>query len=241
MDDGILNQSNSGTVDYSNNDQFTTGEGIQFFGATANGSSFTNENTGVVCFTQDTMILTPGGEVPIQQLRAGDRIVTRDNGVQRLVWSASRSISEQEISRSPNLRPISIAPELVGAHSRLMVSPQHGMVIRREGSDETLIRATHLARMHGGKARVAKGRREVVYFHLMFEEHQIIYANGAPSESFYPGEQALNALDRAPLRELNTLFPDLQNRSAPHAYGNTARRFSRFNELPENLRDLQGW
>jgi len=237
-DDGILNQSNDSTVDYSDNTQFAAGEGIAFTGATADGSSFTQENTGVVCFTDDTLILTPTGEVPIQNLRPGDQIVTRDNGVQELLWVASRSLTQQDLFARPHLRPISLAPELVGAHKRLLVSPQHGMVMTDENGDETLIRATHLARLKGGKARVAKGKRQVVYFHLMFGDHQIIYANGAPSESFYPGDQALLTLDSAPLRELQALFPELGQETTAHAYGQAARRFARFGELPDTLHDL---
>lgn len=246
-DDNVLNQSNATTltgkaVDYSDNTEFASGEGIAFTGASADNSSFTIENTGVVCFTADTLVLTPAGEVPIQRLRPGDKIVTRDNGVQPLIWSAARRIDGLELAKNPALRPIFIAPELIGAHKRLLVSPQHGMVIRREDGDETLVRARHLARLKGGQARIAYGRQQVVYFHLMFEAHQIIYANGAPSESFYPGPQALGALAPAPLRELTNLFPDLISASQPEAeYGDTARRFVRFKELPNELGALKRW
>ncbi|SLN50639.1 Leukotoxin [Roseovarius gaetbuli] len=84
-DDGILNQSNATdtkgrTVDYADNDNFGTGS-LTFSGASADNSSFTAENTAVVCFTAGTMILTPGGEVAVELLRPGDAAVTRDNGV----------------------------------------------------------------------------------------------------------------------------------------------------------------
>ena len=243
-DDSILNQSNATTlngkaVDFTDNSQFLAGEGIVFSGESADSSSFTVENTGVVCFTADTLILTPTGEVPIQHLRPGDAVVTRDNGVQRLVWSAARRLRQKELDSNPNLRPIAIKPTLVGAHSPLLVSPQHGMLVRGEDGDETLVRARHMARLHGGQARVARGRSEVVYIHLMFDAHQIIFANGAPSESFYPGKQALGALAPAPLHELTQIFPDLINESALQSYGKTARRFARFKELPETLRDVR--
>ncbi len=42
-----------------------------------------------------------------------------------------------------------------------------------------------------------------------FEHHQIIFANGAPTESFFPGTEAMDALDPAQREELDALFPDL--------------------------------
>lgn len=50
----------------------------------------------------------------------------------------------------------------------------------------------------------------MTYIHLIFDQHQLIYAEGAPSESFYPGPLALKALDRPVLDELLLLFPTLK-------------------------------
>jgi hypothetical protein len=53
------------------------------------------------------------------------------------------------------------------------------------------------------------------YFHLLFGRHEIIFANSAPTESFFPGSQALEALDDEQIEELETLFPELAQ--LPHA------------------------
>ena len=82
----------------------------------------------------------------------------------------------------------------------------------------------HLAEI-AGPVRVAKGKKRVTYFHLMFDEHQIIYANGAASESFYPGDNALKMFTLHVLHELRALFPDLGRKSVKQAYGPTARPF----------------
>jgi Ca2+-binding RTX toxin-like protein len=241
-DDGILNQSNStllgGTVDYSNNSSFGGG-GLVFSGATGNASSFTVENTGVVCFASGTRILTTEGERLIETLRVGDRIITRDNGVQTLRWIGKRDLSQTDLARNPKLHPIHLSPKLTGGDLPLIVSPQHGVVFNVDG-EETLVRAIHLARLQGGAARVMHGCRKVSYFHIMFEDHQIVFANGAPSESFFPGHFALAALESDVRSEIYDLFPDLQHHAAEQSYGMQARSFARFSHLPDHLNALRG-
>jgi Ca2+-binding RTX toxin-like protein len=249
-DDGILNQSNAGNtvwgqvVDYSDNTSFDTdgtpgNEGIVFLGQTPDGNSFTQENTGVICFTPGTLILTETGERPVEALKPGDRIVTRDNGVQTLQWLGKRKVSRDQMEANEKLRPVLIQPELIGADAPLLVSPQHGVLIRPEGQGEVLVRATHLARINGGKARIARGIRQVTYIHLMFDAHQIVFANGAPSESFYPGPMALGALAEPAQEELQMLFPALFSLPTASVYGETAREFARFKDLPRNEGDIR--
>ena len=191
-DDGALNQSNStdngGSVDYSDNDRMQSGDGITFSGADR--SSFATDNTGVVCFTSGTRILTPQGPVPIEFLRPGDLVVTRDNGPQPLLWKGARHLDPATLDTAPHLRPILIAPQLVGAEAHLIVSPQHGMLLRDAGGDESLFRAKHLAQMKGAQAQVLNACRAVTYIHLMFEAHQIVIDYGDPTESFYHGTKA---------------------------------------------------
>jgi Ca2+-binding RTX toxin-like protein len=233
-DDGVLNQSNTmdtrgNAVDYSDNTRFDTNgtpndEGIRFTGATADRSFFTVENTGVVCFTSGTLIATPKGEVPIETLKPGDLVLTRDNGPQPLIWIGRRQVGRAELARNENLRPIEIKPTLIRSHSPLVVSRQHGVLVRRDG-EETLVRAIHLARLPRSGARIMQGCRGVTYVHLMFEAHQIVFAAGAPSESFYPGPQAIGSLAVAARDELFSLFPTL-----PQA---RVRDFAPFKDLGE--------
>lgn len=239
-DDGILNQSNTtdtkgNTTDYSDNTQFGTGQGIVFTGATADSSFFATDNTGVVCFAKGTMILTVRGEVPIERLSPGDMVITRDNGLQPLVWVASRKLGMADLTRAPKLRPICLAPDLIGAHAPLIVSPQHAVLFRTGDGDEQLVRATHLARMRGGKARVMHGCRQICYFHLAFEVHQIIFANGTATKSFYPGPQAIEGLALQARTELGALFPDLVPAKAETTYGRPVRPVARYRDLPGHL------
>lgn len=239
-DDQVLNQSNltdmnGNVVDYSDNDQFDAGEGLVFTGGSSDASFFTDENTGVICFAGGTMILTVGGEMPVECLRIGDQIVTRDNGVQTLQWIGQKVLSTSDLVRQPSLRPVLIQGGRFGATRDLIVSPQHGVLLsdRDWSGQECLYRAKHLADVPGVAARVMAGCRGVTYFHLLFEAHQVVFSNGLPSESFYPGAQSLKTLSPEALCELMALFPELAKGRISDAFGTPARSYSRRKMLPE--------
>jgi Ca2+-binding RTX toxin-like protein len=184
--------------------------------------------TGIPCFTAGTLIRTLSGEVPIERLRPGDMVLTRDNGPQPLRWVAMRRIGAAELLARPELRPVRIAPGALGNARPLLVSPQHGLLVSlaERGGAEGLARAIQLARMRGGKVRVAAGVRAVSYLHLAFDRHEIVFSNGLASESFYPGHRALAALSIAARREFGEIFPDLA------AFGAPARTYLRRTDLP---------
>jgi Ca2+-binding RTX toxin-like protein len=181
-DDGVLNQSNNNVdgADYSDNDSFGDGS-LTFTGASADESSFTTENTGVVCFTTGTAIRTPRGDFLIEDLNVGDLVTTMDNGPQRIRWIGTTSIGAAELAANPRLRPVMIKRGVLGAERDLLVSAQHGMMI---GSDY-LARATHLAKTTQG-IRVANGKKQIIYVHLMFDDHQIILPKTSHRRAFTP-------------------------------------------------------
>jgi len=234
-DDGVLNQSNDATVDYSNNDDMQSGDGVRFAGAER--SSFTADNTGVVCFTSGTALRTPRGDVLIDDLRVGDLVCTMDNGPQPVCWIGRRALGPADLAHSPHLRPVLIKQHVLGSARDLLVSGQHGMVI---GGDRHLARAKHLAQTMGG-IRIAQGKRQVTYIHLMFEAHQIIFAENIPSESFYPGPMALRMMGQAARTEVLALFPGHTDMSLSNAvvcaYGHTARDFLPKRDLRKYLSD----
>lgn len=170
-----------------------------------------------VCFVAGTRIMTPRGEKAVETLRPGDRVITRDRGAQALSWVGQRSMQADR-----RFAPVEIATGALNNARALYVSPQHRMLLtdwRAEllfGEPEVLVPALHL--INDTTIRQCLGGF-VTYVHLMFDRHEIVFAEGAPSESFYPGAVAMNALDAAVQEELLTLFPELQT-----AYGQTARR-----------------
>ena len=137
-DDGIFNQSNAGdtvwgqVVDYTDNLQILSGEGLVVTGPGLSQASFTVENTNVVCFDEGTLISTPSGVVPIEELRVGDMVQTRDNGPQRLLWVGARRLGAAELAANPHLRPVLLQAGYFGLARDLVVSPQHGILLHHD-------------------------------------------------------------------------------------------------------------
>lgn len=238
-DDRVLNQSNAtdtrgNSSDYSDNTAFGSGS-VEMRGASADSASFSDENTGVVCFTSGTAIRTPQGNVAIDELRVGDLVCTMDNGPQPVRWIHSRSLGRAELAAAPHLRPVLIGQGVLGVARNLLVSPQHGMVI---GAGRHLARAKHLAKTTKG-IRIAYGKQQVTYVHLMFDKHEVIFAENAPSESFYPGPMAIKALDTDAQNEMFALFADIgactTKQAVASAYGDTARGFVRTRDIDRCL------
>lgn len=167
-----------------------------------------------VCFTPGARILTPFGERPVESLQVGDLVETLDHGPQRIRWIGKRTLSARELMANPKLRPIRIEAGVFGNRRSLLVSPQHRMLVHskdlewHDGPSQVLIRAKHVAAHLGGAARIARGKRTVTYIHLLFDRHEILWAEGAATESLYPGPMALAGMDTEARQEIDALFPD---------------------------------
>jgi hypothetical protein len=176
-------------------------------------------DSGVICFTDGTLIETPGGPVPVEDLRAGDLVMTFDNGPQPLRWVGARTVKAEGA-----LAPVVIAQGALGADRDTAVSPQHRMLMRGWqaemlfGEPEVLAPAIGLV---NGDTIYRKSGGEVRYHHILFDRHQIVRANGMWSESFHPGPVGVSTLARATREEVLLLFPEL--RLDPEAYGPAAR------------------
>lgn len=147
---------------------------------------------GVPCFTPGTRILTPRGEVRIERLRPGDLVMTADNGPQPLRWVARRHLDAATLMAMPWLRPILLGDGAAGNRRPLLVSPQHRMMLG--GQHEAFLRAALWPRLPGSGARVAQGVRAVTYIHLLLDHHEVIFAEGAATESLHLGPMALRGL-----------------------------------------------
>ncbi|KAJ54855.1 type I secretion protein [Actibacterium mucosum KCTC 23349] len=164
-------------------------------------------DSGAICFTRGTMIETATGAKPVEKLRAGDLVLTADRAAQPLRWVGKRTVVAEG-----DMAPIVFATGILGNFRPLVVSPQHRVLISAAtlsllfGEEEALVAARHLVdgetvnRRHGGL---------VTYYHLMFDQHELIWANGALSESFLVSAHSLSMLTPAMRAEFQTLFPEL--------------------------------
>lgn len=181
-------------------------------------SQLTYESTRVTCFAADVMIETADGAVEAANLQVGDLVQTLDNGMQPIRWVGKRLINAAELEATPSLRPIRIRAGALGEGrpaADMLVSPQHRILIRSKiahnmfGTDEILIGAKQLLAVPG--IEVAEDVTEVTYVHFLFDEHQLVYSNGALTESFYTGEEAMKSIGASAREEIFMIFPELRN------------------------------
>ena len=165
-------------------------------------------------------ILTQFGERPIETLQTGEMVVTRDHGLQAIRW-----IGQRTVPGIGDFAPISIASSVMeGAREGLLVSPQHRILFTGYrvkllfGESGVLVAAKHLI---DDRDVCICPRDEVTYIHIMFDRHEVIYAEGIATESFPAGDTALSAVTASAREELFAIFPEL--RSAPCRHRDTVR------------------
>lgn len=174
---------------------------------TVSSSTFMPVSTlGPPCFVSGTLIKTPFGQVPVEFLKVGDLVTTRDNGDQPLAWVGTARTHGQA-----QFAPVRIETGVLGNTEILEVSQQHRMLFNTPSTElnfgfhEVLVAAKHLV---GNKGVALSPRAQVDYVHLMFARHEIVCANGSWSESFFYGDQEVNGLEAAAREELESIFVD---------------------------------
>lgn len=198
-DDGILN------------DIHAWGAGnslrIENGGSAVASSDLTWDNTNVICFVSGTLIATKSGLVQIEDLSPGDMVLTRDNGFRPVRW-----IGSTKRAATGKVAPVLIPEGTLGNTRDLKVSPNHRMLLKGAevelivGHSEVLVAAKHL--VDGTHIRQVEGRT-VEYWHILFDNHEIILAEEAWSESFHPGKEGLGTLCEETRAEILELFPGM--------------------------------
>ncbi len=188
-------------------------------GNLANGTtklSFADLTTDPVvpCFTADALLRTPLGDVPIALLRAGDTLITRDHGPQKIKRILSSEVTIADQLMNPGLKPVRFAPDAFGNGSpyrTLTVSQQHRFLFGdwrcqlNFGEYEVLTTAKSL---RAADWMPDDPMRNVVYYHVLMERHELIWANGALTETILLGADFLRNMPREIVEELRILFPD---------------------------------
>ena len=202
---------------------------------------FKNVETVVHCFTPGTRIATAGGTKPVEEITAGDLVLTRDRGLRPVSWAGRCDLTGADLAADPRLAPVHISAGALGGglpERDMEVSPQHRILFagpRAElmfGHPEVLVVALHLVGLPGITRRAAGA---VSYIHFMFDRHEIVRADGAWSESFQPGERTLAGLDAPQREELLRLFPELARPEGRVRYGAARMTLKRHEALVLSL------
>ncbi len=160
--------------------------------------------------TVGTKVVTTRGETPAEDLRPGDHIFTLDHGYQTLKWiGVTRRLAVDDDA------PIRIRQGAIGLNlpiRDLIVAPEHRILLRSTlvarliGTSEALVAARHLTGLPGIGALETGEYQE--YVHLLFDQHELILADGTPCESLHLGKESLIHLDQETREEIYALNPD---------------------------------
>lgn len=171
------------------------------------------EPDNFICFTAGTRIETANGPLAAEKITQGDLLCTRDHGLQPVIWAGSSTVRFTQ--ENAHLRPVRITAGALGPgvpEHALCVSPNHRVLVcspiatRICGSSDVLIAAKHLI----GAAGIAQENiRDTRYIHLALARHEVLISNGAETESFFPGPEAMKIISARTRMALQKAFPVL--------------------------------
>lgn len=236
-DDGILNHSDAGVGGDFSDDTALTGEIQGLDGIQSLTAAEIADLTHVPCFNAGTLILTENGYRPVECLKVGDQVTT-ETGRSRVRWIGKRVLDENAMNANPKLRPVRIKVDALGQgvpERDLIVSRQHRMLVsstitkRMFGETAVLVSAIKLTALPG--VFIDHSLETVTYLHLLFDQHQVIFAEGAPTESLFTGPEAMKALSPEVREEIIAIFPEI----ADLDYAPTTARFIPEGRLQKQL------
>lgn len=175
----------------------------------------------VPCFANGTKLLAKSGGRLVEDLKPGDQLLCYnqtdgETSFSTLLRVFKRELSAAELLANEKLRPVRIMAGALGnglPERDLLVSRQHRMLVQSKiakrmfGRLEVLVPAVKLTELPG--IFVDESVEGVAYFHLLFEQHEVVYAEGAPTESLFTGPETLKAISPEAREEILTIFPEI--------------------------------
>ncbi len=134
----------------------------------------------VACLLRGTLVATPDGEVAVETLSIGDRVTTLEGAAKRIKWIGRRAYGAAFVRGNMKIVPVVISADALGPNvpnRDLHVSPDHAIHV-----DGGLVPAALL--VNGLNIRQQVETDLVEYFHVEFENPEVILTNGTPTESY---------------------------------------------------------
>ncbi len=166
-------------------------------------------------------VATADGLRPAESLSVGDEVMTRDHGLQKVRWIARSDLDWSTLRDRPQLRPVVIRKGALGnglPEADLALAPNHRLLLGKDApiegvsTEDRLVSARSLLGSRGVFEVDALG---VTYVHLLFDQHEMIEANGVWTEAFHPGELLRQSGDIARRAEVLEIFPELNAETHP--------------------------
>jgi hypothetical protein len=177
-----------------------TGDFFHLFADPTAGTDITEDNQP--CFCRGTLIRTPRGQKRVEKLKIGDKVMTRSGVARPVKWIGRRSYASRFIMGRKDILPVCIKAGALGGNAPrrdLWISPLHAMYFERTyfernyfdreaaapgagGFDGVLIEAKDL--INGRSIVQAERVESLEYFHIELDTHDVIFAEGALSETF---------------------------------------------------------
>lgn len=160
-------------------------------------------NGDAKCFLHGTAIMTPAGEVRIEDLRVGDLVETVRGKAVPVKWIGRQCYRKSGSSWQDSVMPIRIARHALAQrtpHRDLYLSPNHALYI-----DGVLIRVKELVNGISIAPVFPADRQVIEYFNIMLDSHEVVLAEGAPAETFLL--KANNHESFANFAEFEHLYP----------------------------------
>ncbi|MDQ2091494.1 Hint domain-containing protein [Marimonas arenosa] len=186
------------------------------FETTDDGASYSTQSTQnpgtIPCFALGTRIATPGGARRIETLKIGDEVLTASGAAREIRWVQCRAVSLRDTPEEH--RPILIAANALGPGRPardLVVSAQHRIAVgayrQLQGMFATPCLVAAKALISLRRVRIMRGKRQVVWYHLALDTHDLLLAEGCVSESLFFGPMVLHGLTRREALSLRDVLP----------------------------------
>jgi len=171
------------------------------------------------CFTAGTLISTVKGEVEVENLEVGDKVVLHNGRFAPIRWIGARTLDVTD-----KLAPIVFSKGAIGNHKELKLSPHHRLMLTGWkskllfGEESVFVKAKDFV---NGDTVYVSNDAQVTYFHILLDSHEVLIANGVFAESLFLGDETEKMFDAETRQEIEEIFPELAMQTSPAGHKTT--------------------